>query len=208
MISTTEQSAMRWRQSLREGDEHAGADLWRLLAARIRELSSPEFHDDEAGDSNGHPRSRGFDSVCRAIGEGHFPAVPDRDQLWAMVATIAIKRAQQTLRWRNKITQNRRLHRPADTPVMTATSSATATDMKFACQQECSRLLTRLGTSEVKMVAVLKVEGLTNAEVTAELACTHRSLQRRMGLIRNLWKEERPLENTTLETSVQKTTPT
>jgi DNA-directed RNA polymerase specialized sigma24 family protein len=49
-----------------------------------------------------------------------------------------------------------------------------------------------LPNEKVRSVAVLKLEGCTNAEVADRLGCAEATVERRLGLIRALWKESAP----------------
>jgi DNA-directed RNA polymerase specialized sigma24 family protein len=57
---------------------------------------------------------------------------------------------------------------------------------------EVRRLLGLLPNDEVRCVALLKLEGCTNAEVAGRLGCAEATVERRLGLIRSLWKESAP----------------
>ena len=54
---------------------------------------------------------------------------------------------------------------------------------------EVQRLLGMLPKEEVRSVALLKLEGCTNAEIADRLGCAEVTVERRLSLIRSLWKE-------------------
>ena len=45
-------------------------------------------------------------------------------------------------------------------------------------------------TWQVKEVALLKMEGLSNEEIAAELSCTTRTVERKLAQIRRKWERE------------------
>jgi DNA-directed RNA polymerase specialized sigma24 family protein len=57
-------------------------------------------------------------------------------------------------------------------------------------KDECKTMLDMIDRKEVKLVALLRVEGYTNEEIAQRLGCTRRSVQRRLNLIRNVWSRE------------------
>ena len=56
--------------------------------------------------------------------------------------------------------------------------------------EECERLLGLLAGDGLRDVAVLKLEGYTNAEIADRHGCAVRSVERKLALIRELWEGE------------------
>src|SRR5262249_52306083 len=65
---------------------------------------------------------------------------------------------------------------------------------EFAAQvaEEFQRLLARLTKPELRSIALWKMDGYTNAEIAARLGCAKVTVERRLALIRSLWKEFEP----------------
>jgi DNA-directed RNA polymerase specialized sigma24 family protein len=57
---------------------------------------------------------------------------------------------------------------------------------------EVRRLLALLPDEELRRIALAKLEGRTNAEIAAQLPCALATVERRLGLIRRIWNEDRP----------------
>ena len=53
---------------------------------------------------------------------------------------------------------------------------------------ECRRLMELL-TPELRAIAVLKFEGYTNREIAAQQTCSIATVERRLGLIRQIWSD-------------------
>jgi DNA-directed RNA polymerase specialized sigma24 family protein len=53
---------------------------------------------------------------------------------------------------------------------------------------ECQRLLEELHEMDLQAIAVAKMEGASNAEIAAQLNCSQRTVERRLKLIRDKWK--------------------
>jgi DNA-directed RNA polymerase specialized sigma24 family protein len=64
---------------------------------------------------------------------------------------------------------------------------------EFAAQMadECRQLLASLPDSELRSVAEWKLEGFTNEEIAAKLGCACRSVERKLRVIRSLWRHEK-----------------
>jgi DNA-directed RNA polymerase specialized sigma24 family protein len=56
--------------------------------------------------------------------------------------------------------------------------------------EEFRRRLEALPNDELRAVALAKMEGYNNAEIAARLAVAERTVERRLTLIRKLWREE------------------
>jgi DNA-directed RNA polymerase specialized sigma24 family protein len=56
--------------------------------------------------------------------------------------------------------------------------------------ENCERLLDLLEPAE-RQIALLRLEGYTNAEIAARLSCALRTVERRLELIRRIWDRTR-----------------
>jgi DNA-directed RNA polymerase specialized sigma24 family protein len=56
--------------------------------------------------------------------------------------------------------------------------------------EECRRLLALLPDDQLRTVALWKLEGHTNDEIAAKLGCVTRSVERKLGVVRSVWKKE------------------
>ena len=51
-------------------------------------------------------------------------------------------------------------------------------------------MLNSLGNSDLRQIAVWKLECYTNEEIAAKLGCVVRSVERKLQLIRNMWAKD------------------
>ena len=67
-------------------------------------------------------------------------------------------------------------------------------DPAFAVEvaEACERLLQRLDDAGLRSLAIWKMEGYTNEEIAARLGCVPRTVERKLRVIRTLWKQEMP----------------
>jgi DNA-directed RNA polymerase specialized sigma24 family protein len=54
--------------------------------------------------------------------------------------------------------------------------------------EEFERLLAELGDEELRQIALAKMEGYTNQEIAGRMDLTLRTVERRLNLVRRLWK--------------------
>jgi DNA-directed RNA polymerase specialized sigma24 family protein len=55
---------------------------------------------------------------------------------------------------------------------------------------ECRRLLEALGDETLRRIALLRMEGYSDAEIAAQLGCGLRTVGRKLDLIRKIWLRE------------------
>jgi DNA-directed RNA polymerase specialized sigma24 family protein len=55
---------------------------------------------------------------------------------------------------------------------------------------QCRRLLDLLGDEKLRLVALAKMQGETNAEIAARLGCVEHTVERKLKRIRSLWTQE------------------
>ena len=178
-------SVTQWIDPLKTGDREAIGQLWRLYAqplfdlARRRLNGSPKLVDraeDLAVDA--------FLSFCRHAAAGDFKELANRRNVWGLLACITIRK---TFGFRTK--EGKRpdavgelsglgergfegvaSHEPEPEFVATVTS------------------LLALLSPELREVAVLKMEGLTNQEIAGRRSCALRRVERQLAMIRGRWR--------------------
>jgi DNA-directed RNA polymerase specialized sigma24 family protein len=192
-------SVTYWIGAIKTGDEAAAQNLWeayfqKLVAlARSRLGNTPRRASDEEDVA-----LSAFKSFFEGMGQGRFPQLNDRNDLWRVLVRItACKAVDQINRDRRK------KRRPMDAAVRgesvfmgveggIARVVGDEPTPAFAAQvaEEYDQLLERLGDSNLRSVAVWKLEGYTDQEIADKLGCTLRTAERKLRLIRSLWAKE------------------
>jgi DNA-directed RNA polymerase specialized sigma24 family protein len=186
-----------WIHQLPAGDQAAFQKLWeryfqRLVgSARKRLQRVPRFRPDAEDVA-----LCAFDSFFRRAREGRFPQLADRHDLWQLLVLIASRKASNLAKY-----ERRR-------PVIHASALPTGKgeeegsffaqvisrepDPAFAAQlvEEYERLLEQLGDTNLRKVAVWKLEGYTNKEIKAKLGRSLATVERKLGFIRDAWERE------------------
>jgi DNA-directed RNA polymerase specialized sigma24 family protein len=144
---------------------------------------------------------QGHDSaVGRAVARGCFPQLDDRDSLWRLLVTLTARKALRQL------THEQRQKRGGGTAAGPVGIYSVGPDDEaalvqvvgdeptpdFAAQvaQEYRRLLDLLGDESLRQVALWKMEGYDNDEIAEMLACSRRTVARKLNAIRILWSKE------------------
>jgi DNA-directed RNA polymerase specialized sigma24 family protein len=195
-----QESVSQWIGRLQEGDPAAAQHLWERYYQRLVGLARKKLEGmaRRSADEEDVALSA-FDSFCRGAGDGRFPQLQDRDNLWRLLVTITARKAYQLMlregrqkRGGNAILDEAALVNPGD-------SSAVQGGMEqlldreptpqFAAQvaEEYERLLANLPDADLRSVAQWKLEGYTNEEIASKLGCALRSVERKLKVIRSLW---------------------
>jgi RNA polymerase sigma factor (sigma-70 family) len=152
--------------------------LVQLARKRLQDLPGMAAYDEDVA-------LRSFHSLCQRIRDPARPLdLTSRDDLWRLLATRTISRAIDLIR----------RHRPGEVPgdhdVEQLLNREPTPEQAAEVADECRRLLDMLGDPELRQIALWKVEGYTNEQIAARLDCVPRTVERKVGRIRLLWKHE------------------
>jgi len=186
-------------EHLRAGEHAAAQPLWeryypRLVGlARERLRSTPRRVSDEEDVA-----LSAFDRFCRGVEQGRFPDLKDRDGLWALLVLITVRKAADLVQYNRR--DRRGGGRVRGDSALAGPDGDTGADglpriesgdptPEVAAQlaEELQGLLDRLGSDELRAIAVWKLEGYSNAEVAGRLGCAAVSVERRLRLIRKIF---------------------
>ena len=187
-------SVTRWINDLRDGDRSAANRLWGFLERQVcrtaksqvaRSPHHPVYDEEDVALS-------AFTSLCDGFESGRYDDITDRQQLWRLLAVITVNKARKRAIHENRIRRGGQASRVADGSEMLGTVPSTdfGPENQAIMEEECRRLLSLLGERELKLLALLKVEGYTNQEIAEQLGCSRRTIQRRLDVIRDIWTEE------------------
>jgi DNA-directed RNA polymerase specialized sigma24 family protein len=199
-----EGSVSHWIARLRAGDHQAAAPLWERYFRRLVELARARLQGAprRAADEEDVALSA-FDSFCRGAERGRFPDLLDRDNLWRLLVVLTARKAAHLKRDADRLRRGGGTGPRERVPVGGEEADLEQVmgpepTPEFAAQvaEECRRLLDRLGDDELRAVALWKMEGYTNEEIAAKLACGLRSVGRKLRVIRGVWEQETGHEGT------------
>jgi DNA-directed RNA polymerase specialized sigma24 family protein len=182
-----------WLARLKAGDPAAAQPLWagyfaRLVAlARGRLRSLPRAAADEEDVA-----LSAFDSFCRGAGEGRFPRLDDRDDLWQVLFVLTTRKAVGLVRHQTRAKRGgAAAQHPTGgetDPLALAAAADPPPDVVAEVAEGCRRLLGLLGDGELRQVAVWKMEGYTNAEIAARLGRSVPTVERKLAAVRAIWE--------------------
>jgi DNA-directed RNA polymerase specialized sigma24 family protein len=197
-------SVSEWIVQLKKGDQTASQRLWQryvqqmVRLARLKLGRTPRGAADEEDVVNS-----AFAAFLRGMEAGRFPQVDDRDDLWQLLVVLTERKC---------VDQRRRelafkrgggaVHGDSAFGGQDAVGSSqqgldqipgSGPTPEFAAEaaEEFQRLLDLLGNDTLRRLAVAKMEGYTNREISKDLHLGLSSVERKLALIRSIWQQER-----------------
>jgi DNA-directed RNA polymerase specialized sigma24 family protein len=199
----SDESVSQWLDQLREGDPAAARKLWERYSRRLVGLARLKLQGTprRAADEEDVALSA-FKSLCRGAEEGRFPDLADRDNLWRLLVTITARKAYQLRRYEDRrrprggvVLDQAAVAGPADSgsgvePVLQQIADPEPPpDFVAQLAEEVRCRLAVLPTAELHTVAQRKPEGFTNAEIASHLGCALRAVERKLRVIRSVWRQ-------------------
>jgi DNA-directed RNA polymerase specialized sigma24 family protein len=191
-------SVTQWIGPLKAGDTEAVRALWQryfdglVRLARNRLGDAPRAAADEEDVA-----LSAFHCLCRGASASRFSQLEDRDDLWRLLTTIVAQKAvdQQRHQGRHK-RGGGRIRVASDLSEDGALAQVLGREPRpeFAAQveEEYRRLLDLLEDDDLRHIAVWKMEGESNDEIARRLGRGLRTVERKLGVIRAIWLDERP----------------
>ncbi len=187
-------SVTHWVRLLKEGDAAAAQGIWERYFAQLVRLAHRRLQGTtRAANSAEDVALSAFDSFCRGAGNGRFPQLRDRHDLWQLLVLITARKAIDVVQYERRQKRRPAAAQAAEAPPDLGQILGREPTPEFAAQvaEECQALLTSLGSPELQAVAVWKMEGYTNEEIAAKLGCVPRTVERKLRVIRSIWGQGR-----------------
>ena len=183
---------------LKAGDEQVVGPLWNRYFERLVRLAGSRLprHARRSVDEEDVALSA-FHSFCRRAGDGQFPLMSGRDDLWRVLATITTRKVVGSIRRETRqkrgggrvLGESGLLDGEAGDGMAALLSREPTADQAALLVDEYDRLFSLLEDPSLKKVALRKLEGHTSEEIAAEMGVSSRTVDRKLRLIRAFWEE-------------------
>ncbi len=131
-------------------------------------------------------------NVIMGLRQGRFPGLHDRDDLWALLGLITVRKAYNEI---VKASCQKRLASGASTPLdETIAAPDLPPDLAVRAAEQFQYLLDLLRRNEaiLEPIALWKFEGYTDQEIAQRLGCSRSKVARKLSLIRKIWQGDEP----------------
>jgi DNA-directed RNA polymerase specialized sigma24 family protein len=201
-MAEEEGSVTNWMKSL-PGDaaSFASRALWERYFEQLARLARARLGTAPRGPSDEEDIALSvLDGFFRGAAAGRFPDLKNREDLWRLLIKITARKASNQRR-----DESRLKHGGGRTVTASALDGAGPDGDDFLAQviseeltpesasiltDEYRRLFGSLGDESLRVVALMKLEGYSNAEIAQRLDCGLRTVERKLDAIRKRWLAE------------------
>ncbi|MCA9240533.1 MAG: hypothetical protein KDA37_10050, partial [Planctomycetales bacterium] len=178
----------------------AQEELWERYFARLVRLASIKLGRAPRGAADEEDVAlSALQSFFDGATEGRFPLLSDRHSLWPLLAKITAHKAidQQ----RRALAQKKGGGAVRGNSALLGADGATPDfpdalldeqlrpDYLVEVSEQCEHLMGLLPDDQMRCIARMKLAGHTNAEIAGQLQVAVRTVERRIGVIRQYWAE-------------------
>ena len=143
-------------------------------------------------------RASAFHSFCDRVGRGQFPQFNDRGDLWRLLATITARRQSRgsvnklgrsgaAARW--SASRRSWARGAVDEGMAQVLGREPAPEEAAQFNEDMEHLLDALGDAKLRTIALRKTGGIRAAEIAGQLGISARTVDRKLELIREIWRE-------------------
>ena len=201
ILFESEHSVSRYIEGLRAGDSEAAQKIWERFIQRLVQLANRKLSSTPRSSADGEDVvQQAFSEFFMQVQEGRFPKLHERDDLWQILAMLVDRRAKDQIR--RQTTQRAgggnvinatgaRNDKEAPDPILSVPSRSPDVHEAMEFVDTLREHLAIL-TEEQQKVALLKLKGYSNKEISVEITSNERSMslrtvERTLGRIRSRW---------------------
>ena len=169
-------SVTGWVESLKRGDIEAAEKIWERLFKRLCRRISPStqmlrMYDDE------DIAICAFTEFFQAVQDGRFKNLADRNELWSLLATIAVRKSYDCQKYETAARRGGGLARHRLEDLQIESNPFATTDLAGQAFDVLSEIEQSLDDEGLCEVLRLKVQGLDNKEIALQMGCSLRTVQ-------------------------------
>ena len=190
-------SVSQWIKCLKRGESVAADNVWKRYHGNLLRLARRRL--------NGASRRvadeedvvcTAFHSFFRRARDGQFPQLASRDELWALLSTIAHRKAVNVLRIERSKKRgggkvwsewNPLVECGGDSEGLAA--RVEANDLSPEKAAAFAEMLAKLDP-DLRQIVALRMEGKTHEEISRLVNRSLATVERRLGLLRDKWEQE------------------
>jgi RNA polymerase sigma factor (sigma-70 family) len=192
-------SISNWIEGVKAGCETAATSLWAryrsqlMLIARRRLLRSSATVVDEEDIAND-----AFHSFLRRCRAGDYPEISDRDDLGRLLVAITLHKANNQVRAQQR--DRRDVRRTAgeqgnsggrqDFAFEQLVSPDPPAELLAVISDSLDKIFSILPDGEIRSMVLYRLEGYSNDEIAERIGRSVPTVERRMRLVREIWRRE------------------
>lgn len=196
------ESLSDWLHRLSEGDQDAARELWaeyfeklvRLARRKLEGVSLRSVDEEDVALS-------AMDSFCRGMAQRKFEEISDSDELWKLLVTItarkicakrrlhfAQKRGSGKVRGESVFLAGSDSHSFPDLGIGEVLGKEPTPDFASEVAENSRNLIDLLQDETLEKIVLLTLEGYKIPEIAQKMGCVRRTVERKLQLVREIWK--------------------
>lgn len=193
-----EGSVTGWLRSIRGGNQKVVVDLWKRYFEQLKEFARLEFGKrNRAAEDEEDVALSVIETLCRNVANGKFPNINDRSDLWSLL--VVITQSKVCANYRKEFSQKRgggkvlnmsQLEQQLKNGLLDVFEKKPSAEAFLMITDLVESLCDRMRDPLAKTIALLKLEGRSNREISRELGLVPRTVDRKLNLIREVWSRE------------------
>lgn len=193
LFMTDAGSVTQWLNDYRDGDDSALHELWKRYWTRIRGLAKRQLGGARLRSADEEDAAlAAFSDFCLGVREDRFSELDDREDLWQILALLTRRKAISLYRKSRRAELGESVlsaGSESEGPGIGNVASGETPDPASWIQamDEFRRLMMLLPDDQTRQIAQLRLEGWSNLEISDKAGCALRTVERRIGQIRELW---------------------
>lgn len=190
-MSSSDGSVTLMIGDLRKGDENAAQQIWDRYSPRLAALARLRLPARFRSVLDGEDIAcQALETVVMGLNEGKFPDLRDRDDLWALLACVTVRKARNDVK---HATRQKRApigaREPLDENLVAPTP---APDLSVMAAEQFEFLLERLARADesLRIIAYWRFEGYTREQIADRMGCSKQKVIRKLELVRKILAAE------------------
>jgi RNA polymerase sigma factor (sigma-70 family) len=192
-------SVTRWIERLKADDPRAATALWERFIARMLGIARQRL-----GNASRRVADEedvvvvAFEQFHRGLRQGRFPRLNDRDDLWAILFTLTDRHAVRQRRDLGRAKRGEHNVRGSSAlGVGDLIDNAPTPAEALLLGESMTLLFDALGDDSLRQIALARMEGWSNAEIGKQIGRSEPTVERRLRLIRAIWKDQEREDDST-----------
>ena len=195
-LSNETHSVTRFIERLKDQDPQAAGEIWRRYFERLLPLARAKLKGlSHRGVDEEDILVSVFDRFFQAAKQDRFAQLHDRHDLWQILLMLTDRKIAD--QYRHAATEKRggeavagQAPRDNADDIREVADQEPGPEFVAAFNDQLSRALGRLGEATTREVALLRMEGYEIGEIADRLAISVSSVERKLRVIREVWREE------------------
>jgi DNA-directed RNA polymerase specialized sigma24 family protein len=197
-------SVTQWLQQLQAGDKTVAPQLTERYLRRVLGLARTMLPAQPLGIADEEDVAvNALAAFFLGVENGRFPQLHDREDLWQVLVCLTRRRADHLMKYVNARKRQHATNHDGAPPQMGLPDADAEEcvweqlvdpnqppDIEVLLEDEFQYLLACLEDATLREVAIRRVEGYTNDEIATLLNFSVRTVERKLQLIRSIWKKE------------------